>query len=167
MELQPIGYFSKTHGVKGQLVLKTEKDVDEQGLKALFVESSSGKAPYFVSELKEAGGSLIVSLEEIQTVEKARLLIGKTVFADASLVSEVETDDVWIGFEVLDKQHGSLGLVSAVSDNGSQVLLSLRYKEKEVILPLVEEFIEQVDEESKKIYFNAPEGLIDLYLEGE
>jgi len=32
-------------------------------------------------------------------------------------------------------------------------------------LPLADEFIEKIDENAKKIWFNAPEGLIDIYLE--
>jgi 16S rRNA processing protein RimM len=39
------------------------------------------------------------------------------------------------------------------------------YKEKEIILPLVEDFIEKIDENEKKLFFNAPEGLIDVYLD--
>jgi hypothetical protein len=29
----------------------------------------------------------------------------------------------------------------------------------------VEDFVERVDEEAKKLFFNAPEGLIEVYLE--
>jgi 16S rRNA processing protein RimM len=38
------------------------------------------------------------------------------------------------------------------------------YKNKEIILPLVNDFIEKIDETDRKIYYNAPEGLIDVYL---
>lgn len=164
MDLSPIGYFSKTHGVKGQLILKTEKDFDVDALKALFIETATGKAPYFVTEVKEAGANLVLELEEVPNVEKARMLIGKQVYIDASLIEEEESDDAWIGFELIDAHHGSLGQVSAVSDNGQQMLLSLQHKGKEIILPMVEEFIEKIDEENKKIFFQAPEGLIELYL---
>jgi 16S rRNA processing protein RimM len=65
----------------------------------------------------------------------------------------------------VDKLHGSLGKIMGVSDNGEQVLVTLRFKDREVILPVVEDFIDKVDEEKKVLYFNAPEGLIDVYLE--
>jgi 16S rRNA processing protein RimM len=167
MELVPIGYFSKTHGVKGQLLLKVERDLDLENLKAVFVDSTTGKAPYFITEIKESNQGLIVGLEEISSVEKASSLVNKTAFADASLAEEEEPGEEWTGFELIDKLHGSLGHVIASSHNGAQVLLSFLYKDKEVILPLVEQFIEQVDEENKKIFFCAPEGLIELYLSEE
>ena len=39
------------------------------------------------------------------------------------------------------------------------------YKEKEIILPITDDFIEEINETTKIIKYNAPEGLIDLYLE--
>jgi len=164
MDLTQIGYFSKTHGVKGHLILKAEKDFFVDELKAVFIESSTGKAPYFISELKETNGGIIIALEEITAVEKAKTLLGKAVYIDSNLLDEDEDEFDWMGFELIDKIHGSIGAVTGMSDNGRQVLLSVQYKEKEVLLPLVEEFIEKVDEEGRKLYFNAPEGLIDLYI---
>lgn len=164
MDLSQIGYFSKTHGVKGHLVLKSDRDFFAEELKAVFVESATGKAPYFVSEVKEAGKDIVIALEEVPSVEKARALVGKSVFIDTALLNEEEEGEDWTGFELIDKEHGSLGLIESVSDNGQQVLLSLQYKGKEVILPLVEAFIERIDGEAKKLYFCAPDGLIELYL---
>lgn len=167
MELVPIGYFSKTHGVKGQLILKTEKDFLLEGLKAVFVEIAGAKAPYFITELKESNNGIIVGLEELTTVEKARSLIGKHVFIDAALVEEEENEENWLGFELVDRHFGPLGRIKEVTDNGVQTLVSLIYKEKEIILPMVEEFIEKIDEPGKLILYNAPEGLIDVYLDAD
>lgn len=164
MDLTQVGYFSKTHGVKGHLILKIDKDFFEGDLKALFIESPTGKAPYFISEIKSTNNGLIIGLEEIKAVEKAKALIGKAVFIDSNLIEEEEEEFNWIGFELIDKHHGSLGNITGTSDNGQQVLLSIEHKGKEVLLPLVEDFIEKIDEEGKKLYFNAPEGLIDLYI---
>ena len=70
-----------------------------------------------------------------------------------------------MGFELIDSSFGSLGNILEVNDSGPQVLVNILYKEKEVILPLIDEFIESVDHEQKKIRFKAPEGLINLYLD--
>ena len=153
MDLTQVGYFSKTHGVKGHLILKVDKDFFTDELKAVFIESPTGKAPYFVSEIKQSNNGLILCLEEVAAVEKAKSLLGKAVFIDSGLVDEQEEEFDWIGFELIDKHHGSLGNVTGTSDNGHQTLLSLQHKGKEVLLPLVEEFIEKVDEENKKLFF--------------
>lgn len=166
MDLKQIGYFSKTHGVKGHLILKSDLYFD-LNIKALFLETQGGgKAPYFISDIKETNQGLILLLEEVSSVEKAKTLIGKSVFIEAKYVEEEEADFDWIGYEVIEETHGSLGKVNGMSDNGQQVLLSIEYKGNEVILPLVEDFIKSLDEKTKKLYYQAPEGLIDIYLEG-
>jgi len=167
MELSHIGYFSKTHGIKGQLILKVETDFFQEEVKALFIETSTGQAPYFVSELKESNNGVIVLLEDIDAIEKAKVLVGKKVFIDSKLIDEAELDFNWLGYQLIDKQFGDLGEIMKVSDNGHQLLLTVMYKNKEVILPLVDDFIETIDEAGKKLYFNAPEGLIAVYLDEE
>jgi 16S rRNA processing protein RimM len=164
MNLAPIGYFSKTHGLKGHLVLKADRDFFTDRLQALFIEVAGAKAPYFISDLKQSGGNTIIALEELDTVEKAKKLIGKTVFIDENLVHTEGEEEDWTGYELVDKHYGVLGEITSVTDNGQQVLISVNHKGQEVILPLVDEFIERVDEEAKKLFFNAPEGLINLYL---
>ena len=167
MELAYIGYFSKTHGVKGQLILRVENNFFVDDVKAFFVESTTGKAPYFISDIKENKSGFIVSLESLEVVEKARLLTGKKVYIDSQFLDEEEADFEWRSYELVDKHHGSLGLISDVTDNGAQVLITINYKGKEIILPLVEDFIQEIDEKGKRLFFNAPEGLIDVYLAGE
>jgi 16S rRNA processing protein RimM len=165
MDLKKIGYFSKTHGVKGQLILKSDLDFYFEEVNAFFIDSGGSKAPYFVSEINDSNNGIMVLLEEVTSVEKAKTLIGKKVFIDAQFIAEDQETIDWIGFELIDSAHGSLGEITGVSDNGHQVIVSVLYKNKEIILPLVDDFIEKIDEGSKKIFFNAPEGLIDVYLD--
>jgi 16S rRNA processing protein RimM len=164
MDLAEVGYFSKTHGVKGQLILKCKVDFYYEELKALFIETATGKAPYFVSEIKPNKDGFIVGLEDIISLEKASALTRKSVFINQDLIIENEETD-WNDFELIDANHGSLGKVLETVDNGTQVLITLNYKNTEILLPLVEELIERVDEDAKKIYYNSPIGLVEMYLE--
>ncbi len=164
MDLKEVGYFSKTHGIKGHLVLKSEREFYFEDVNALFVELSGNKAPYFISDIKETNTGITVLLEDVDAIEKAKLLVGKKVFVDSQYLSEEEEIENLVGYELIDAAFGSLGEILEVNDSGPQVLVSINYKEKEVILPLVEDFIENINHVSKKIKFKAPEGLINLYL---
>lgn len=164
MELTQIGYFSKTHGTKGELSLKYSIDFFVDEVNAVFIDTATGKAPYFVKEIKQANNGLIVGLEDIDSIEKAKSLVGKSVFIDSEFIDkDTETLD-WIGFEVIDHIHGNLGKIIDVNDNGTQLLVTINYKTKEIILPLVEDLIEKIDEENKQIFYKSPEGLIDIYI---
>lgn len=164
MELKEIGYFSKTHGIKGHLILKSNIEFYFEDLNALFIDLAGSKAPYFVKEINEGNNGLIILLEEVDAVEKAKLLIGKKVFIDEQLIAETDDEMDWVGFELIDEQFGSLGKIKEVNDNGVQVLVSLSFKEKELILPLVDDFIQSVDEKTKILKYKAPDGLIEMYL---
>jgi len=166
MNLLESGYFSRTHGTKGQLVFKTFVAFEPEEVKVLFVELSGSKAPYFVEDFKMAASDLVISLEGIDNPEKAKTLVNKKVFLEESLVLP-ETEQELLGYVVQDVLKGVLGEVKAISENGAQQLLHLNYKGKEVILPLVEDFIEAIDDEKREIRYMAPEGLIELYLEEE
>lgn len=165
MALAQLGYFSRTHGTKGELVLKFESDFKDEELKVVYLAIGGSNAPYFIQETKESGHDLIVRLEEVDSLEKAKTLLNKKVMVEETIILENESDTAFLGFELIDKHYGSLGPVVFVSDNGSQTLLHLSFKSKEVILPLVDDFIERIEEIEKKIFYNAPEGLIDVYLE--
>ncbi len=165
MEFSEIGYFSKVHGVKGHLVVKVEVDFDEDLVKAFFVEQAGNKAPYFISELKDTPNGLIVVLEEVDAVEKAKLLVGKKVFVDSACILDTEPEENWVGYELIDAQFGSLGKIESMSNNGLQDLVHLRVRGKEVLLPLVEAFVKEINEETGIINYAAPEGLIEVYLE--
>ena len=70
-----------------------------------------------------------------------------------------------IGYSVEDENKGSIGTVVNVVDLKSNPLIVIDFKEKEILIPLVEELIVHVDQDSKRMKINAPEGLIDLYLD--
>jgi len=166
MNLLESGYFSRTHGTKGQLVLKSSVNFEPGEVKVIFVELSGSKAPYFVEEYKTAAADLVLSLEGIDTPEKAKGLVNKKVFLEESLIKAETTDD-YSGYTVQEVERGSLGEVEYVSENGAQQLLHVNYQGKEIILPMVEEFIQNWDHIKRIIHYKAPEGLIELYLEEE
>lgn len=165
MEFSSIGFFTKTHGVKGHLILREEADFEVEGLTAFFIEADGSKAPYFIEEMNDAAQGLIVKLEEVDTVEAARAFLKKTVYVDSRFIIETEEEGSYLDYEVIDERLGSLGKVSGTSDNGQQDLLSLTYQNHEIILPLADELILRIDDAAKIIWYKAPEGLIEIYLE--
>lgn len=44
--------------------------------------------------------------------------------------------------------------------------MQIDFNGKEILIPAVDEFFKEIDRQNKTIYIEAPEGLIDIYLEG-
>ena len=53
-------------------------------------------------------------------------------------------------------------LIEDIEEYPQQEMAVLKYKEKTILIPLIESFIEREDEANKRIYINLPEGLLDL-----
>ncbi len=163
MNLKEIGYFSKTHGLKGHLQLQLKSDFDIENCQALFIEINGSQSPCFIEEFRESKNSFVVLLEEINSIENAAKLVGKTVSVDEKLLFADE-GNLLLGFKVIDKMKGELGLITEIIDNGINPLIQIKHKDKDLLLPLNEDFIEKLDEKAKILYYQAPEGLIDMYL---
>ena len=69
-----------------------------------------------------------------------------------------------IGFEVIDAEKGNIGVIKKVLEYPATPLFSIDFKGKEILMPIIDSVIENVDRETKTIYINAPKGLIELYI---
>lgn len=165
-----LGYISKPFGYKGQLVLFLDVDniLEYKDLDAVFVDTASGLVPYFISSIKLRERDAIVEFENL-SAEEATKLVGKELYLPLELLPKLSGNKFYfhevIGFEVQDKNFGGIGKIKTIYDNGPQSILSIENEGKEIMIPIVDQFILEVDREKKLLVVEAPEGLIDFYLE--
>ena len=167
MQLAPIGYISKTHGLKGHCVLRMNEDLflDEENITAIFLDLNGASAPYFIEDLTWNNNGYILKLETIDTIDLAKKLIGKTCSVETRFIEEDQNPDKqYIGYTLIDDKHGELGPVEDIIENSANVLIKLTYQGKEILLPFVDELIFEIDESAKTIRYRAPAGLIDMFL---
>ncbi len=164
MKLREVGYFSKTHGLKGWLVLKQSLDFEAEQMNALFLKTSSGEAPYFLEDMKQTAGQLALLLESVDTVEKARLLLNKSVLVEEKFIVENESEN-FDGYKIEFSGLAISGNIVGIIDMPGNSLFDVSIKGKQVLLPYTDDFIVEIDAKRKRIEYNAPEGLLDVYLE--
>jgi 16S rRNA processing protein RimM len=70
-----------------------------------------------------------------------------------------------VGFTVVDTEKGELGPVTEVLEYPTQAILQVMKDKKEVLIPILEQVIQNVDRDTKVLTITAPEGLIDMYLQ--
>ncbi len=66
------------------------------------------------------------------------------------------------GFLLVDKTAGEVGRIDEVLDMPQQEMAFLQYRNREVLIPLNEQFITAIDERAKKVFTDLPEGLLDV-----
>jgi 16S rRNA processing protein RimM len=163
-----IGKIVATHGLQGEVVLT--HILDKTGwLKktdVLFLElNKESFIPFFVTNVRaDRSDECVISLEDISKVEEAKKFIGKQVYVEEVILEKQKVDSplLWIGFDIVDREKGSLGKIEDVIQTAHQWLASITYQDKEVLIPLVKEMILDVNVRNKFIRMDLPEGLLDL-----
>jgi 16S rRNA processing protein RimM len=164
-----IGYFKKLHGFKGALLLHLEEGIafETEKIELLMVEIDGNLAPFFVKELS-LQQKVLVNFENVTTETEAKKFIGKVVFANKEILSESDETSPfseYIGYALIDDVRGNIGKITEIREYPQHHLFVIIINDTEVLLPAVDEFISEIDDDTKTILYKSPEGLIDVYLE--
>ena len=124
--------------------------------------------PFFISHLQISGKKGILHLRDINSKDQADELKSCTLLLPLDLLPKLEDGQFYyheiIGYEIVDQTKGKLGIVEDVITGGNQDLISMKYKSKEVLIPVNNEIVSHADHKQKKVYVNLPEGLLAIYL---
>lgn len=110
----------------------------------------------------------LVFFDEVTDASTADALVGchclvRRAAIDWNSVEEERGIPFWDDWEVSDEDRGFVGSIAEVEDRPVQPLLHIRRPDGSIMLvPLVEEFISDVDEEGRRVVLRCPEGLFDL-----
>lgn len=173
-DISQIGKFQKTHALKGEL--NAIIDIDPEYLtegNAIIVEIDGIMVPFYASSVRPKGAtSFLVKLDGVDSEEEARQFVNKTIYGIRKELArfldldegDILDDEDLTGFEVFDSKSGEkIGDISSVDSSTANLLFIVTNEEgKELFIPAVDEFIDEIDESGKKIYMSLPEGLIDL-----
>ncbi|MEN7548642.1 ribosome maturation factor RimM [Rapidithrix thailandica] len=166
-----LGYITKTHGLEGEVSAVFDVDIPEHyaDIESVFIEIQNQLVPYFIEYIHSANNRLIVKFEEIDGVEQANPLKNKKLYLPLKALPELDEDQYYyhelIDYSIHDQGLGELGTVENVFDMGSQMLIAMIYKGKEVLIPIQDDIVKKVDKQQKVIETALPEGLLDLYME--
>ncbi|RYF95434.1 MAG: 16S rRNA processing protein RimM [Chitinophagaceae bacterium] len=165
-----IGYFTKTKGLKGELQLFFEfDDYEALELDVLFADINGKLVPYFVASHKiYPNSTALFYLDDVDHIDKAQPLVKKKVYLPLTKMPERDEDDFQLtdlkGYEVHDETHGELGKIIEVNEYPQQFVATVAHKTREILFPLNDDFIQEIDDEAHILYVDLPEGLLDIYL---
>jgi len=163
-----VGKIAATHGLQGDVIFShfLEKKNWLKKEDVLFLElNKDSYIPFFITQVKTVQhDEYIIRLEDVNSVEQAKKLTGKNVYIkDAILQTQQSSSPLaWIGFTIVDKALGEIGVVNDIFQTGHQWLASVHYHDKEVLIPLIEEMIIDLNIRNKFIRMDLPEGLLDV-----
>jgi len=154
-----IGKISKAHGIRGEVVLVTHDRASEalDDIDTVWV----GGVQRRVVEARGTPRGWLVHFEGITTRNDAETLRGQLVEVDREAL-QLEDDDVLlsdlVGCRVECVDGRPWGTIHEVT-SGMQDLLVIHDGELERLLPLVDEFVKNIDVAAGVVIVDPPEGL--------
>ncbi len=170
--MEQIGYFKRMHGLKGALVLKLLDKTYFLGAAndPLFIAQHGSEVPYFIESIGGAHPEWIIKLNQVQLAEAEKLVAAK-VYAmpnhfelEQSFSSEYQ---YLIGYQFIDELSNKTGIVKDIEDMSHQTILYVEMEQKEILIPIHQDWIIAIDQDQRKITYKCPDGLLDVYLQAE
>jgi len=170
-----LGYISKVIGTEGRcsIHLDVDEPTDYENLESVLIQlkkDDQTPVPFFLKKVVKLKGQILeVALDlENQFQILIQDLKGKSVFLPLDSLKPLGEGKFYfheiIGYQVEDESKGNIGEISDVYEMPSDPVMAIQLKGKEILIPIRQEIIIKVDKKEKIIYVNAPEGLVDLYL---
>ena len=108
-------------------------------------------------------------MQDVKTLEQAQNLVGKSVYLPLEMLPKLSGKQFYfheiVGFTAVDTEKGELGPITEVLEYPTQAILQIMKGKKEILVPILDHVIQQVDRDKKILHITAPEGLIDMYLQ--
>lgn len=170
-ECYELGHVLKSHGLKGEVMVFLDVDdpAEYQKLASVFLEINQQLIPYLIKQIQVLGTKAIVKFEEVDTVEKAAELKGTTLYLPLDKLPELDDNQFYfheiVGFTITDQKLGKLGTITNVYNLEHQDLIAMDYQNKEVLIPVTDDIIINIDRKEQDVEVNLPDGLLNVYLE--
>ncbi len=157
-----IGHIARLHGVDGTVLIIPVPEAETPALfddiELLRLQNERGDLiPARIASVrfqqKDDRLSFFVKFEHIANRNEAEAVNGFPVLAAKNKISHlIPENDNYISFEVFDNKKDRIGVVEDTIENPAHSILEVSTESEELLIPFVDEYIQEVDEENSVIY---------------
>lgn len=159
----------KSNGTDGEILIGFREicpeDLNQK--EPVFITFDGLPVPFFVESFSKKGANrALVHITGVRNLRDAEEIVGKDIFARPEAIFEYESDDDGlsvddlIGWTLLDANNEEVGEITGYEDIPGNTCLYVETKDGQAMIPLHEDLILSVDEDSKSISVSVPEGLL-------
>jgi len=166
-----LGKIVKKYGFKGELLAKLDTDEPElyKDLESVFIALGDDLVPFFIEKSSLHKSTLLrMRIEDVDTEAEADALIKSELFLPLDMLPKLSGNQFYfheiIGYKMIDVAFGEVGEITAVNDSTAQALFEVQRDDKQILIPMNDEFIVRLDRTKNEIVVQTPIGLIELYL---
>jgi 16S rRNA processing protein RimM len=165
------GHSYKVHGLKGDLIVDLNPQLKKHILitGVVFIKLEGNPVPFFIESVKGTD-ELIVKFKEVDSPESARELSNQVLYIDdlGLAIEKVKIEEPGdeinslLHFQLEDIVSGFKGIIKDIEEFPGQIMALVEINSKQVMIPIHEDWIVEIDEKEKIIRVKLPEGLLDL-----
>ncbi|MBB6372487.1 ribosome maturation factor RimM [Chryseobacterium shigense] len=165
-----LGKITRRHGLAGNVILKLDTDQPElyNKLESIFVEINGLLVPFFIAKSSWSKNDALNIAFKNSTEALVDQSLGKSVYLPLSSLPTLSGKQFYyheiIGFDILDENDKECGVIRSVNDQTAQNYFVTNLDGKEVVIPIIKDWILEVNREERFIKMQLPEGLIDVFL---
>ena len=165
-EFSPVARIVKSYGAGGGLLLRVynswPENLDEGDW--TFVHVDGLPVPFSIQSIEWKDSSKAVAVFRPYNSRLAEELAGKELLVDSSCfecAGDAATGmDVLVGFTVYDRDMRVIGPVAGFLDYPGNPCIEVEAANGRVVLPFAEQLVLSIDEESRIICLEIPDGLL-------
>ena len=164
-----VGRITRTHGVRGELKVLPDEGSSGSWREApeVFLGAAREDASRFrVKGVRGGGRFAILALDGVDSLESAEALKGQHVFVPRDQLPDMEPGSFYAGdlegVTVADIDGRVLGVLEEIFDNGAHEVYVVRDGSREILLPVVNGVVVEVDLDAGRMVVKPPEGLPGL-----
>jgi 16S rRNA processing protein RimM len=172
----PEGYFllgvsKQAHGIKGQLSFQLDTDDAKRYAKLEDVWlARTGQLPirYKVVEWRLTGSNeALLQVKELSNRNGAEAMLPCELYLPNRLLPKLQGTQFYfhevVGWKLMNVDNQEVGIIRQVMDAPAQPLLKVSVSGLPVLVPIVKEWVLEVDREGGRLKMDLPEGLIEVY----
>jgi 16S rRNA processing protein RimM len=152
-----LGTIVGKYSFKGEILAKLDTDSPNTylNMESLLIETPQGLVPYFIDRSQLHKSSLLrVKFEGIDSENEAEALIKKDLFLPLNMLPPLEGNQFYYheitGFTAIDQMDKEIGIIKNVNDSGPQPLFVIDADDTEILIPVHDNFIKNLDRQKKK-----------------
>lgn len=170
-DLREIGRTQKPFGTKGYLrvYFNDELTVNLTKNDVIFMDEDGALIPFFVQDIVEEDSGVKVLFDEYFQLEEVRALSDKQMYIRKSDEGRMIVEDPFMQLdydEILNYScedgEGILGSLVRIEAYPQQMMAIISCDDYEILIPLIKEYVVEINDFKKKIIFDLPDGLVDI-----
>jgi 16S rRNA processing protein RimM len=139
---------------------------DVSSARAIFININGSKVPFLIEKFI-TDSHLMIKLDEVDSPQDAEQYSAKTVFLDVNEITNIDKSESpahpFLGYAVIDQDNISRGHISSIEEYPNQVMSFITNGDTTIMLPIHEDNIIELNQETQEIMIDIPDGIEELY----